>query len=117
MVEQKDGGIRKEQYTELDELITSILGAENIITPDSVRGNFVSLHQSILSRKASGSSAWPTLENSQGKFILVASSFESGYTADEFSHLSGRNFFVASNPRFINIFLINFFLLILFFYF
>lgn len=52
-------------FKQLDEEILSSLGSEKLITPDWVRGGFKTLEEAILKR------AWPSLENSKGRFLFI----------------------------------------------
>jgi hypothetical protein len=49
----------------LDKEILDNLGADKIITPDQVRGQYATLESAVLHRN------WPTLRAAQGKFVFV----------------------------------------------
>lgn len=52
-------------YTRLHQMFTEVLGADRIITPDSVRGSHATL------REALATDGWPTLGDVRGKFMLI----------------------------------------------
>ena len=52
-------------FDALDKEILDNLGADKIITPDQVRGQYATLESAVLHRN------WPTLRTAQGKFIFV----------------------------------------------
>ena len=49
----------------LDDEIKSVLPANQLITPDDVRGDFESLEKAVLTK------GWPSLNNVKGKFLFV----------------------------------------------
>ncbi|TPG66374.1 phosphatidylinositol-specific phospholipase C1-like protein [Hymenobacter nivis] len=52
-------------FDALDKEILDNLGADNLITPDQVRGQYPTLEAAVLHRH------WPTLRAAQGKFVFV----------------------------------------------
>jgi hypothetical protein len=52
-------------FDALDKEIRDYLGADKLITPDQVRGQYATLESAVLHRN------WPTLRAAQGKFIFV----------------------------------------------
>jgi hypothetical protein len=52
-------------FDALDKEILDNLGADKIITPDQVRGQYATLESAVLHRN------WPTLRAAQGKFVFV----------------------------------------------
>ena len=79
---------------ELDAEIRSVLPATDLITPDDVRGAAATLEDAVLS------TGWPTLADSQGKFIFMLDNggairdrYRSGHPS-----LTGRVLFVSSPP-------------------
>lgn len=109
MVEAKDRGIPifpnaaqvlpfdEQAYDALDKEIFDILGKENIITPDVVRGKYPTLEAGILANN------WPLLSESLGKFIFLLLPTAAGLS-DENNYvkghpsLEGRAMFVQSVP-------------------
>jgi len=77
MIEAKDSGIPffpnatkvlpfdEEAFAALDNDIVRIIGRENLITPDDVRGSYKSLREAV---KAGN---WPTVAAARGKFIFL----------------------------------------------
>ena len=74
-LEAKDGsankfGTKPEQFTsatfnQLDSTLISILGKEKIITPDDVKGSYLTLEQAVLNNN------WPKVKDAKGKFLFV----------------------------------------------
>jgi hypothetical protein len=54
-----------EDYDGLDAEIRSVFPAEQLITPDDVRGNFATLNEAILT------AGWPTLADTRGKVMFT----------------------------------------------
>jgi hypothetical protein len=52
-------------FDALDKEIRDYLGADQLITPDQVRGKYATLESAVLHRN------WPTLRAAQGKFVFV----------------------------------------------
>jgi hypothetical protein len=52
-------------FDALDKEIRDYLGADQLITPDQVRGKYTTLESAVLHRN------WPTLRAAQGKFVFV----------------------------------------------
>ena len=52
-------------YDSLDQLITEVIGKDNLITPLQIKGKYASLNEAILSR------GWPKLDDVKGKFLFV----------------------------------------------
>ncbi len=50
---------------ELDKNLLEYLGKEHIITPDDVRGKYVTIEEAVLK------SNWPTLKKAKGKFLFI----------------------------------------------
>lgn len=77
MIEAKDSGIpifpnsaevlpfTEEVFDQLDDLVISVLGKENLIMPDEIRGDYDTLEEGILANN------WPTLKESLGKFVFM----------------------------------------------
>lgn len=85
-----------EAFDDLDAEIIEVLGRDRLITPDDVRGDFETLEAAVRAN------AWPTLEESRGKFVfllLTALDTEglSGYF-DGRPNLEGRVAFLRSEP-------------------
>ena len=78
----------------LDKELLSTLGAEKLVLPDDVRGDYVTLEAAIRA------SAWPTLARARGRFLLVLD--VAGRKRDDYlaGHrgLHGRAMFVDSEP-------------------
>lgn len=88
----------KQAFDLLDQQISDIIGIENIITPDVVRGDYPTLNQAILNHN------WPLLSQSRGKFIFMllpstggVSSTDSPYVQGA-ANLENRIMFVQSKP-------------------
>jgi len=79
----------------LDEVVVSALGAENLVTPDDVRGDSPTLRDAIVE------DGWPALAESRGRFLVVLS-FGGGDERDDYlaAHptLEGRPMFVMAEP-------------------
>jgi hypothetical protein len=63
-------------FDALDAEIRSVFSAEEMITPDQVRGSYDTLHEAVQSSKNSVSNfgktgGWPTLANARGKVIFL----------------------------------------------
>lgn len=84
-------------YEKLDAEIFEILGCDNVITPDDVRGEYKTLREAVLANN------WPTVNSSRGKFIFLllpsAAGLKHGspYTETR-TNLEGRAMFVQSQP-------------------
>lgn len=52
-------------FAEVDESIRAVIGADNIFTPDQLRGDYATLEQ------AARNHAWPKLSQTRGKFIFL----------------------------------------------
>lgn len=52
-------------FTELDQTIRNNLGAENILTPDMVRGSHSTLNDAVTHN------GWPTVKTARGKFLFI----------------------------------------------
>jgi hypothetical protein len=52
-------------YDQLDEVILSILGKQQLIMPDNIRGNSATLEEAVLKK------GWPKMSKSKGKFLFV----------------------------------------------
>lgn len=82
----------KEALGTIDEEIFSYLGAQEVVTPDAVRGEYDTLEQAVLD------GGWPTLEESRGKFLFVLD--EKGEKRDRYidghPSLQGRMMFTNS---------------------
>ena len=109
MIESKDRGIPifpnaakvlpfdEQAYDALDKMIFDVLGKENIITPDVVRGKYPTLEAGILANN------WPLLSESLGKFVFMLLPTAAGLGNDNDyiknrPSLEGRAMFVQSNP-------------------
>ncbi len=55
----------KEAFDSLDKEILSVFSAEDLITPDFVRGDYESLQEAILTN------GWPNIEKVKGRFLFV----------------------------------------------
>ncbi|SIQ35791.1 phosphatidylinositol-specific phospholipase C1-like protein [Maribacter ulvicola] len=55
----------KNAFNALDNEIRSVFKADQIITPDNVRGNFETLEEAVLTK------GWPSLKKVKGKFLFV----------------------------------------------
>lgn len=84
-------------YEKLDAEIFEILGRDNVITPDDVRGEYKTLREAVLANN------WPTVNSSRGKFIFLllpsAAGLKHGspYT-ETCPNLEGRAMFAQSQP-------------------
>ncbi|WP_254640017.1 phosphatidylinositol-specific phospholipase C1-like protein [Chitinophaga sp. GbtcB8] len=81
-------------FQALDKELTDYLGAENIITPDKVRGNYNTLEEAVLHDN------WPALKAARGKFLFVLDDHDrkrAMYIAGHPS-LKGRVLFVNADP-------------------
>lgn len=88
----------KEAFDSLDQEILSVFSAEDLITPDFVRGNHESLEDAILT------DGWPNLEKVKGRFLFVIDEKEEKINRYLIGHpgLKGRVLFVNSpegNPE------------------
>lgn len=84
-------------YAELDEEIIHILGRENLITPDDVRGAYNTLEEAVLAKN------WPLLKDSRGKFIFLMLPTTGGGIGETLylkgtPNLEGRAMFIQSQP-------------------
>jgi hypothetical protein len=77
----------------LDAEIRSVFPAEELITPDDVRGNYSTLNEAVLAGN------WPTLARARGKIVFLMDRFEDGptYQAGHPS-LRGRVLFTNATP-------------------
>ena len=104
LVENKDGKPRGEGFAEaealtpetfdaLDSEVRSVFQAQEMITPDDVRGTSKSLNEAILSK------GWPPLEKARGKviFLLDQRRVTPLYTKGH-PNLEGRVFFTNATP-------------------
>ncbi|WP_147677382.1 phosphatidylinositol-specific phospholipase C1-like protein [Algibacter pacificus] len=103
-LEAKDGGENKygttadqvtdEFFVNLDNALINGLGADKLITPDSVRGNYNTLEEAILNNN------WPTLKNARGKFLFILDDSKSKRSLYIKNHpsLKGRVLFVNAEP-------------------
>lgn len=84
-----------EVYDQLDDLVINTLGRDKVITPDDVRGDYLTLEEAILANN------WPDVKSSLGKFIFLllpgsAGIAEEDVYVDGHSSLKGRVMFVRS---------------------
>lgn len=83
-------------YAELDRTILDVIGRDNLIVPDDVRGKYPTLEQAVLAGH------WPTLGKARGKFIfqLITATGHNGASAylDGHPNLAGRVAFLDSQP-------------------
>ena len=103
-LEPKDGdanrfGTVPEMFTpklfdEVDAVILKNLGADKLITPDMVRGNYKTLEEAVLKGN------WPTLKNAKGKFFFVLDNSDKKRDLYMQGHpsLKGRVVFVNAQP-------------------
>ncbi len=86
----------KSAYAEMDESIKTIIGRENVITPDDIRAQYPTLEQAVKAHN------WPKLADSRGKFafLLIAAGDTSDLThyVDGRPNLEGRMAFLRSSP-------------------
>jgi hypothetical protein len=81
-------------FLELDKAIRENLGADKLITPDQVRGDYESLEKAVLANN------WPGTEEAEGKFLFILDEVgekRAEYIADNAS-LKGRMLFVNAPP-------------------
>ena len=92
-IEMKDTSVPEKAFTDLEAEIESVFDADEIITPDIVRGNAKTLGEAV---KANG---WPTLGATRGKvyFTLDNEGLRDQYT-DGHPSLEGRLLFTPSSP-------------------
>lgn len=85
-----------ETYDEIDRTIAAVIGRDNVITPDDVRGTYPTLERAVLAGH------WPTLGQARGKFIfqLITATGHDGASAylDGHPGLNGRMAFLDSRP-------------------
>ncbi|KAI9731322.1 MAG: hypothetical protein M1834_005225 [Cirrosporium novae-zelandiae] len=99
------GGVHSPRWTNttlldaLDEEIRSVFSDEQMITPDDVRHEDMTLEQSILNY------GWPTLEEARGKVLFLMDDgskplgdVRDAYRANGHESLEGRVIFTQSNP-------------------
>ena len=81
-------------FDALDKEILSTLGADKLVTPDQVRGQYATLESAVLARH------WPTLRASQGKFVFVLDEVGAKRAAYMQGHpsLRGRVLFADAEP-------------------
>jgi hypothetical protein len=103
-LEPKDGdtnrfGTTPEMFTpklfdEVDAVIKSNLGADKLITPDMVRGNYATLEEAVLKGN------WPTLKEAKGKFFFILDNSDKKRDLYMQGHpsLKGRVVFVNAAP-------------------
>lgn len=82
-----------ETWDAMDAEIRSVFPEKELITPDSVRGNYATLEEAVLAGK------WPTLAESRGKFLFLLYNKKSApaYLAGH-EGLKGRVLFTNSEP-------------------
>jgi hypothetical protein len=92
-IEMKDTSVPEQAFADLEAEIESVFDADEIITPDIVRGNAKTLGEAV---KANG---WPTLGATRGKvyFTLDNEGLRDQYT-DGHPSLEGRLLFTPSSP-------------------
>ncbi|MFI2742449.1 phosphatidylinositol-specific phospholipase C1-like protein [Zhouia sp. PK063] len=103
-LEPKDGkanmfGTTPEPFTtkvfdDLDTCILQNLGKNHIITPDDVRGKYITLEEAVLHHN------WPTLEQAQGKFLFIldAHGKKQALYAKNHPSLKNRVLFINAEP-------------------
>lgn len=83
-------------FDALDAEIVSVLGRDRLITPDDVRGKYLTLESAVLNEN------WPTFEDSRGKFVflMLTASDVGGLSAyyEGRPNLEGRVAFLRSEP-------------------
>ncbi|GAA4160981.1 phosphatidylinositol-specific phospholipase C1-like protein [Chryseobacterium ginsenosidimutans] len=85
-------------FDDLDQEVLSVLGRDNIITPDDVRGKYKTLNEAILHNN------WPKVNDSKGKFIFILLPSSAGISNNESPYLTGhpslkgRMMFIESDP-------------------
>lgn len=81
-------------FDALDKEILDNLGADKVITPDQVRGQYPTLESAVLHR------SWPTLRAAQGKFVFVLDELGKKRAAyiQGHSSLRGRVLFADAEP-------------------
>ena len=81
-------------FDALDALIVKTLGAEKIITPDSIRGDHATLQEAVLN------GGWPAVSKAKGKFIFILD--EGAENSDRYRQghpsLTGRVLFTNAEP-------------------
>jgi hypothetical protein len=80
----------QQAFTELDNDFLKYLGKENIITPDDIRGNFMTLEDAVLHEH------WPTLNQAKGKFLFMLDARDQKMALYKTGHpsLKGRILFI-----------------------
>jgi Phosphoinositide phospholipase C, Ca2+-dependent len=82
-----------ESFDELDREIRSVFSAEEMITPDDMRGGYATLNE------AARADAWPTLERARGKVIFLMDQRSVGpLYLDGHPNLQGRVLFTNAAP-------------------
>jgi hypothetical protein len=87
-------GMTPELFDDLDAEIRSVFSPEQLITPDDVRGDAVTLESAVLDR------GWPSVEESRGKVLVVLNNggtFRDLYVGGD-ANLEGRVMFTNSTP-------------------
>lgn len=81
-------------FNELDKVIRENLGADKLITPDDVRGDYSTLENAVLAGH------WPTMADARGKFIFILDETGKKRANYMLGHpsLRGRVLFVDSDP-------------------
>lgn len=81
-------------FDALDQEIRGALGADRLLTPDQVRGQYATLESAVLHRN------WPTLRASQGKFVFILDEKAAKRAAYMQGHpsLKGRVLFADAEP-------------------
>lgn len=79
---------------DLDAEIRSVFSAQQVITPDDVRGEYGSLYEAIQRR------GWPTLADSRGKVLFALDNFggERSMYLDNHPNLEGAVMFTSAEP-------------------
>ena len=104
-LEAKDDSIKRPGFTqpeifsskvfdELDQVITENLGKSHLISPDDVRGKYVTLEQAVLHQN------WPKMSNAKGKFLFVldATGRKRATYIEDHPSLNGRVMFANAEP-------------------
>lgn len=86
-------------FDHLDSVVFSILGKENMIIPDDVRGNYATLEEAVKAQN------WPLLSESLGKFVFMLLPTTAGLITETpyvngRPSLEGRAMFLLSDPGF-----------------
>jgi hypothetical protein len=81
-------------FDELDKTMIDVLGKDQIITPDMVRGNYATLETAVLHDN------WPTVKNAKGKFLFILDAHKRKRAAYMAGHpsLKGRVIFTDADP-------------------